>query len=545
MKTLRVPLALLLLTGSLAFGQTPAPEAAAAAENAPAPVLRAPQELEQLVAPIALYPDALIAIILPATTASTDIVLAARHLRDFPDDKSQIEHRAWDESVKSLTNYPDVLKWMDENLQWVKQVGEAFAVQPADVMQAVQRLRAQARAAGTLTDTPQQQVIAEPDVIRIVPAQPDVIYVPSYDPEVVFVDRPVYYPYPRPFLTFGVGVPVGSWLAFDCDWRHRTIWVGNRHRHWSGHDWHRPLVPFGAVYAGPRFTRPAGVHPWRPPPVTFRSSVTVVRRTPPPIVRPSHFNFAATRGQGPRPTVAEIRPSPALQTQPIDTTSSRTSAPGSRRDGSRNFGARTGNPTPGANVLNVPGMSAAPAVTPSPAAPATEAPAPAPRRGGYEWSRDRENRGYAGPRQPGSNATTPSPSVTPIAPVTTFAPPGPVPSATAPAPTQRRGGFDGSRERDSRGHTYPRNLGNNAAALSSPPVANTPVPSASPAPARTYSRPHYNPPTPGVSAPAPVSRQPAPVAAPAPQAPAPQTQPARSDNASGSGYRGHRNRNEN
>src|SRR5262245_41986957 len=103
MKTLRVPLDLLLLYGSLVYVQDPAPEAGAAADNAPAPVLRTAQELEQLLAPIALYPDALIAIILPAATASTDIVLAARHVRDFPDDRSQIEHRAWDESVKSLT----------------------------------------------------------------------------------------------------------------------------------------------------------------------------------------------------------------------------------------------------------------------------------------------------------------------------------------------------------------------------------------------------------------------------------------------------------
>src|SRR5262249_44325448 len=115
---------------------------------ATAPLKRAPQELEQLVGPIALYPDALIAIILPAATVPTDIVLAARSVRENPGDRSQIEHRGWDASVKSLTSYPDVLKWMDENLQWTQQLGEAFLVQPADVMEAIQRLRAKAREAG-------------------------------------------------------------------------------------------------------------------------------------------------------------------------------------------------------------------------------------------------------------------------------------------------------------------------------------------------------------------------------------------------------------
>src|SRR5688572_12222723 len=260
MKTFRVTLALLYVGFSLQAQDTQVP-AMLPPSTATVSQPRSPQELEQLLAPIALYPDALIALILPASTVPTDVVLAARHLRENPGDRSQIEHRAWDESVKSLTHYPEVVQWMDENLHWTQQVGEAFTSQSADVMQAIQRLRAKARAAGTLVDTPQQQIIAEPQVIRIVPAQPDIIYVPHYEPEIVFVDRPIYYG--RPFLTFGTGVAVGSWLAFDCDWRRHSIWVGNRHRRWTGHDWHRPVVPIAPTY---NYTRNPEVRQWRPSP---------------------------------------------------------------------------------------------------------------------------------------------------------------------------------------------------------------------------------------------------------------------------------------
>jgi hypothetical protein len=216
------------------------------------------EQLDQLLGPIALYPDALIALILPASTAPADIVLAARYLRDNPNDLSQVENRAWEDSVKSLTRYPDVLKWLDENLQWTQQVGEAFLVQPTEVMDSLQRLRAKAQVAGTLVDTPQQIVIAEPEVIRIVPAQPDTIYVPYYDPTVVFLERPVYYS--RPFVTFSTGFAVGSWLAYDFDWRYRTIWMGNRFRPWYRHDWRQPLIPIRP----PVFHATPPSRQWRP-----------------------------------------------------------------------------------------------------------------------------------------------------------------------------------------------------------------------------------------------------------------------------------------
>jgi hypothetical protein len=195
------------------------------------------EQLEQLVAPIALYPDALIALVLPASTASADLVLAARYLKGGGV-VNQIEAQPWEDSVKGLAHYPDVVKWMDENLEWTQRLGEAYLAQPQAVMNAIQAARARAKANGILVDTPQQRVVVEDTYIKIIPAQSDIIYVPRYDPEIIYVERPVYYS-PDPWLTFGIGFGVGSWLAYDLDWRHCVIWVDHhRHERWRHHrDW--------------------------------------------------------------------------------------------------------------------------------------------------------------------------------------------------------------------------------------------------------------------------------------------------------------------
>lgn len=300
MKLFRLPLIAAVLAGFPVVAQpTTVDTTLPQAEFAPA--LLSLEQLEQLLGPIALYPDALIALILPASTVPTDVVLAARQLRDAPNDRSQIEHRSWDESVKSLSNYPEVLQWLDENLPWTKQVGEAFLAQPAEVMQAIQKLRNQARAAGTLVDTPQQQVVTESNIVRIVPTQPDIIYVPRYEPEVVFVSQPVY---SRPFVTFGVGVGVGSWLAYDCDWNRNTLWVASRHRPWVRPDWRRPLLPHA-----PTFTHSPAVHQpvvrlWRPPVSHSSRPPTYSHHSRGSIVRPTPFGYSrSTSSTPPRPTV--------------------------------------------------------------------------------------------------------------------------------------------------------------------------------------------------------------------------------------------------
>lgn len=131
--------------------------------------------------------------------------------------------------MRSLARYPDVIKWLDENLAWTQQLGTAFLAQPAEVMQAVQRLRARARAAGTLIDTPQQKVITEGEVILIEPASPTVIYVPRYDPEVVYVSRPYSWTQPSsssasvsesargfPTIATGARAPLSSAIGADA-----------------------------------------------------------------------------------------------------------------------------------------------------------------------------------------------------------------------------------------------------------------------------------------------------------------------------------------
>lgn len=227
----------LLLAGAICWSGAPL----FAQNQPPAPVpqsqpgsraLLTQEDLKEMVGPIALYPDALIALILPASTVPSDVVLGARFV-DSKGDPSQAGNQPWDDSVKSLVYYPDVLSWMNENLEWTASLGEAFMDQPADVMNAIQGLRASARASGALTDTPQQRVVVQQETIRIIPADPEVIYVPQYDPEVVFVDD--YSPGYSPFITFGIGFAVGSWLNYDCDWGRRYVYRGD----WNRDGWNR------------------------------------------------------------------------------------------------------------------------------------------------------------------------------------------------------------------------------------------------------------------------------------------------------------------
>lgn len=275
---------------------------------------RTPEQLQALLAPVALYPDALVALILPAATRPSDLVLVARHLAAGGTVEA-VEAQPWEDAAKALARYPEVVHWLDANLEWTRRVGEAFLAQPEDVMAALQRLREQARTSGALTSTPEQEVVVEQAQIRIVPAQPQVIYVPRYDPQVVFVERPRPHYGAVPWITFGLGYPVGSWLAYECDWRRRSVVVIHRpHRGqwWAARpDWrHRYRADHGGIGVGrghwERWRAPAPRQVWprgeRPEPFRPRSWADRAAR---PERRWNDFDHR--RLPGPVPPVGESR----------------------------------------------------------------------------------------------------------------------------------------------------------------------------------------------------------------------------------------------
>ncbi|MGA2243962.1 MAG: DUF3300 domain-containing protein [Verrucomicrobiota bacterium] len=206
---LKIPVLICLFTAAAVpvRAQVAAPPPMAAYQPLPA------AQLDQLLGPIALYPDPLIAEILPASTLPTQIVLADRYVSGGGD-PNQIGQQPWDPGVQAMARYPSVLKWMDDNLNWTAQVGQAFLNQQPDVMASIQRLRAEASKLGNLQSSPQQQVIADGSDIEIVPADPQVIYVPVYQPDQVYFDAAD----GSPFITFGIGWPFGAWMGYDCNW---------------------------------------------------------------------------------------------------------------------------------------------------------------------------------------------------------------------------------------------------------------------------------------------------------------------------------------
>ena len=203
----------------------------------PSPVVQqlSAAELDQMLAPIALYPDPLLGEILPAATLPSEVVLANRYVNGGGD-PGQIDEQPWDASVKALARYPAVLRWLDENLAWTTTLGQAFLYQPQEVMDSVQRLRAQAMALGNLQTTPQQNVYASDGLIEIVPANPTELYVPVYQPDQVFFERPV----GAPFISFGLGFTIGTWLDHDFDWRNHHLMEWQRDQPRPPGWWSRP-----------------------------------------------------------------------------------------------------------------------------------------------------------------------------------------------------------------------------------------------------------------------------------------------------------------
>jgi hypothetical protein len=239
--------------------QAPAPpDTPAPAQGAQAPpyTQQTPEQLQQLVAPIALYPDSLVAQVLAASTFPEQVVEADRWVQANPDLKGDalgqaVDQQPWDPSVKALVAFPSVLGNMDKNLSWASSLGDAYYNQQQDVMDAVQVMRKRAQDAGNLKSTPQQTVATQDSNIDIEPADPDEVYVPAYDPWLVYggpvVAWPGWYPYPGiwfggPYLLWGPGFGIGWYGGFGWGWGH-----------W-GFDWHNHYAMFnhGRYYSGSR-----------------------------------------------------------------------------------------------------------------------------------------------------------------------------------------------------------------------------------------------------------------------------------------------------
>jgi Protein of unknown function (DUF3300) len=216
------------------------PQGGEAAAQAPPYTQQTPAQLQQLVAPIALYPDSLVAQILAASTFPEQVVEADRWVQANPDLKGDalgkaVDQQPWDPSVKALTAFPSVLGNMDKNLSWTSSLGDAYYNQQQDVMDAVQVMRKRAEDAGNLKTTPQQTVTTQGSTVVIQPAEPDVVYVPAYDPWLVY-GGPIYpwpgwYAYPGiwfggPYLSFGLGFGIGWFGGFGWGWGH---WGFNWH----------------------------------------------------------------------------------------------------------------------------------------------------------------------------------------------------------------------------------------------------------------------------------------------------------------------------
>ncbi len=210
------------------------------------------QEIDDLLAPIALYQDPLLAHMLPASTYPTEVADAAEWLNSGGD-VSDIDEQVWAESVRAIAHYPSVLQMMADNMDWTANLGDAFLNQPEDVTNSIQRLRWRARAVGNLVSNAEQTVIIDGDYIQIVPAQPRYIYVPQYDTSVVYVET-------SPFITFGYGLVIGGWLSMDFDWgRHHVIYHGWDRPGWVNHA--RPYVHVRNVYVDR--SRPLINRAWR------------------------------------------------------------------------------------------------------------------------------------------------------------------------------------------------------------------------------------------------------------------------------------------
>lgn len=270
-------------TGQAAPGQGASP--GYSGQGAPLPA----DQLQQLVAPIALYPDALVAQVLGAATFPDQVAAADSWLQQNKnltgDNLMQaVDKQPWDPSVKALTQFPSVLDNMTKNLSWTSALGEAYHTQTSDIMSAIQAMRAEAKAAGNLKSGSQITVVQQsPQTIVIQPTNPQVVYIPEYNPTVVYgvpVQTPGYSTadvVATGLLAFGVGIAVGAainnsccgwgYSYWGCNWHGGTV-VYNRNVYYGNNAWHGGAYgssvtaygPYGAARAGTAYNPATGAY---------------------------------------------------------------------------------------------------------------------------------------------------------------------------------------------------------------------------------------------------------------------------------------------
>ena len=232
----------LLISWCVVFTSTRDISAFQTPQSPPQALQQGTEQLQQLVAPIALDPDTLVAQILAASTYPNEIVEAEKWMQSHVNLQGEklakeVDQQHWDPCVKALTQFPAVLANMNQNLAWTSELGDAYINQPQQLNDAIQTMRQKAKQAGNLNSTPQQKVITQGDAIVIQPATPDIVYVPQYNPWLVYGYPipvwPGWYPWPGlyiggPGIAFGLGFGVGLFAGFGWGWGH-----------W-GYDWRGP-----------------------------------------------------------------------------------------------------------------------------------------------------------------------------------------------------------------------------------------------------------------------------------------------------------------
>ena len=315
-------------------------------EAVPEEELFSQEQIAQLVAPIALHPDALVAQILMASTYPLEVVQAARWVAENPDLdaealESAMQDQPWDPSVKSLTAFPQVLEMMSDELIWTQQLGDAFLAQSEDVLDTIQLLRAQAGEAGNLETTAEQAVEKETvtaeggkskTVYVIKPADPTVVYVPVYNPTVVYGTwrYPAYAPYywyPRGYVAgrlfwWGTAYAVHRALWGNFDWRRRSVNINiniynqyNRAKITNSKWTHRPehrRAPYRGKEVATRYGKISADVKSRD---QFRGRVETGRRDL-PSARPSQPSASLRPGAPERPSAPTARPRPETPSAP-------------------------------------------------------------------------------------------------------------------------------------------------------------------------------------------------------------------------------------